>query len=232
MVSLEDKPEEDLSNIELPPDDDDDDLIESPSLAELCEARQELSERQTLSEEPKRELKIEQLEFPLPARLPRFNALDFMKFYRSLQTAGLSLSSVQDYIVAYLNMYFICISTSRTEVAEIICETNGEWTIETEYILRNDTETKKRLVKCKVLDDNNKWINAYDVWMSSLSQELRHGIDFRPDQRDKTDDNMMNTFFGFKADIDGQHKFIDTCDLTKINHILDLALNLCGNNKV
>lgn len=40
MVSLEDKPEEDLSNIELPPDDDDDDLIESPSLAELCEARQ------------------------------------------------------------------------------------------------------------------------------------------------------------------------------------------------
>lgn len=76
-------------------------------------------------------------------------------------------------------------------MTEIICETNGEWTIETEYILRNDTETKKRLVKCKVLDDNNKWINAYDVWMSSLSQELRHGIDFRPDQRDKTDDNMM-----------------------------------------
>ena len=68
----------------------------------------------------KRELKIEQLEFPLPARLPRFNALDFMKFYRSLQTAGLSLSSVQDYIVAYLNMYFICISTSRTEVAGAI----------------------------------------------------------------------------------------------------------------
>ena len=115
-------------------------------------------------------------------------------------------------------------------MTEIICETNGEWTIETEYILRNDTETKKRLVKCKVLDDNNKWINAYDVWMSSLSQELRHGIDFRPDQRDKTDDNMMNTFFGFKADIDGQHKFIDKCDPTKINHILDLALNLCGNN--
>ena len=115
-------------------------------------------------------------------------------------------------------------------MTEIICETNGEWTIETEYILRNDTETKKRLVKCKVLDDNNKWINAYDVWMSSLSQELRHGIDFRPDQRDKTDDNMMNTFFGLKADIDGQHKFIDKCDPTKINHILDLALNLCGNN--
>ena len=49
-------------------------------------------------------------------------------------------------------------------MTEIICETNGEWTIETEYILRNDTETKKRLVKCKVLDDNNKWINAYDVY--------------------------------------------------------------------
>ena len=60
-------------------------------------------------------------------------------------------------------------------MTEIICETNGEWTIETEYILRNDTETKKRLVKCKVLDDNNKWINP-----KKSGQSLVASLQIRP----------------------------------------------------
>ena len=90
----------------LPPDDgDDEELLES----------QEEEDVPVIA--PKRELKVEQLEFPLPPRLPRFNALDFMKFYNGMQRAELSLSDMEEYIVAYLNMYFICISTSRTEVA-------------------------------------------------------------------------------------------------------------------
>ena len=185
----------------------------------------------TAKPEVQHESKVEFSELPLPRRLPRFDPRDFVKFYKMMVDSEMTYDDMVEYIVTYLNQYFVAIQTERYEVAEIVSESNGEWCIDIEYILRSDTETRKRMLKCKIADDNGKAVNIFDIWTSSLHQELRHGIEFRPDQREKTDKNMMNSFFGFKGDIDSQHKFIEDADTSKISKILDLAMKLCGNNK-
>jgi hypothetical protein len=114
-------------------------------------------------------------------------------------------------------------------VLEIFTRDNGGDPIPVGYELRSDTETKKRMAKCK-MKKGKKTISCYDVWAEHPDQLLYHGIEFCP-VLELQNDMLMNSFFGFKADIACQHKLIDSADMSKCQKILDLAFQLAGKDK-
>jgi len=170
-----------------------------------------------------------------------FDAKNFMKFYRSLPHDQMPIEDVLDVVVKYLNRYFALIKSVDISCVEIsykyrpqfegitpVKHGSADEYTPAKYTIWKTSQVKNYMAKCRVVNEDGKLVNVYDVWNLHLDSAEYRGLRFDPTNKPSTD-NTLNVFPGLKVfDLVKPVEFTLSYDMEKVQPILDHIKALAG----
>ena len=193
-------------------------------------------------------------EVPLPVdimtgkQFPEFDAKEFIKFYEGLKLDCMEYKEVCEVVVRYLNQYFAVINGKdlayvewkwhiRNQVESWSPFTRtvlGENDHRYDYVVRNSTEMKRRLMKCRMLNEEGKKMDVFDMWCRHVSTKEYTDMVFDPTE-DVDPETTLNTFVGLKVQNELRQEeevSLQNYDGEVIQPILDHLKALAGDDEV
>ena len=184
---------------------------EDASYFERSKRRIGLAVRNELDEE----LELRQItadEVTIPEVRSRFEAKEFITFYEGLNFEFMEYEEVCEVIVRYLNNYFAIVNGKDLTYVEwewyikdedmfrspFATDVLGNGNVKLNYQLRNTAEMKRRLMKCRMRNEDGKKIDVFDMWSRNVSTLEYADIVFDPTE-DHDPETTLNTFGGLKV---------------------------------
>ena len=168
-------------------------------------------------------------EVMLPDLKPKFDAIDYLHYYRAMVELQVPRFHIEDKIVEYLNQYFKIIHQPTYMVAEITYHITKHKTLIAGHHLSSEAQIKKRLQKCMFYDEvEEKLLSVYPTWAKHENSEEYKELVFSPTETHT--EEQFNTFYGIQAYHD--MLTLDTYELKTdgIQIILEHALALAGGD--
>lgn len=221
----------------------------------LMAMRKQLHEE--LEVEPEKTITADEVD--IGERLHAFDAKEFIKFYEGLKLDLMDYKEVCEVIVRYLNQYFAIVNGKDLTYVEwewltftfeykkkdtSPCSPLTEHVLGTgdnkhNFVFRNSTEMKRRLMKCRMLNEEGKKTDVYDMWCRHVSAKEYTDMAFDPTE-EVDPKTTLNTFTGFKAQNELREAFmadpasvsISKYDAYVIQPILDHLKALAGDDQL
>ena len=169
-------------------------------------------------------------EVMLPDLKTKFDSVDYLQYYRSMEELQVPRFHIEDRIVEYLNQYFKIIHQPTYMVVEITYHITKHKTLIAGHHLSSEAQIKKRLQKCMFFDEiEEKLVPVYQIWAKHEKSEEYKELVFSPTNNQT--EEQFNTFYGIQSYHDMLNLDVYQLKTDGIQIILEHALALAGGDK-